>query len=74
MGESDAVEIVFAARTAFEQELALLGDDDHFRRTAIAAGERLDLNDDADVVMAEDASKLLGREMCTASGHRLIDY
>ena len=61
---------------ALQQELALVGDDDHFWCTAIAAGQGLYLVDDADVVMAEDAYQLFGRKMCSASGHKLltIDY
>lgn len=36
----------------------------------------LDLVDEADVVMAEDANVLLGRKTCSASGRKLliIDY
>ena len=70
VGEGDAVEVVLAARAALEQELALVGYDDHFWGTAVAAGQRLDLVDDADVVMAEDAYQLFGRKMCSASGHK----
>lgn len=76
VGEGNAVEVVLAAGAAFQQELALLGDDDHFRRAAIAAGQGFDLLNHADVVMAEDANQLLGRKMCAASGHKLMskDY
>ena len=76
VGEGDAVEVVLAAGAALQQELALLGDDDHFGRAAVAAGQGLDLMNDADVVMAEDSYKLLGRKMCAASGHKLMimDY
>jgi len=71
VGEGDAVEVVLAAGAALEQELALLGDDNHFWGTAVAAGEGFDLMNDADVVMAEDANQFLGRKMCAASGHKL---
>jgi len=59
-----------------QEELALLGDDDHFGRTAVAAGQGPGLMNDADIVMAEDAYQLLGRKMCAASGHKLMsnDY
>ena len=57
---------------ALEQELALVGDDDYFGSTAIAAGQGLYLVNDADVVMAEDANQLFGRKMCSASGHKLM--
>ena len=70
VGEGDAVEVVLASRAALEQELALVGDDDHFWGAAVAAGQRLDLVNDADVVMAEDAYQLFGRKMCSASGHK----
>jgi len=65
-----------AAGATFQEELALVGYDDHFWGTAVAAGQGLELVDDADVVMAEDAYQLLGRKMCAASGHKLltIDY
>ncbi len=76
VGEGDAIEVVLAAGAAFQEEFALLGDDYHFGRATIAAGQGLDLMNDADVVMAEDANQLLGRKMCTTSGHKLIiiDY
>ena len=76
VGEGDAVEVVLAAGATLQEELALLGNDDHFGRAAVAAGQGLDLMNDADVVMAEDPYQLLGRKMCTASGHKLmnIDY
>ncbi len=76
VGEGDAVEVVLAAGATLEEELALLGYDDHFGRAAVAAGQGLGLMNDADVVMAEDANQLLGRKMCAASGHKLMsnDY
>ncbi len=72
VGEGDAVEIVLAAGAALQEELALLGDDYHFGGAAVAAGQGLDLMNDADVVMAEDSNQLLGRKMCAASGHKLM--
>ena len=72
VGEGDAVEVVLAAGAALQEELALLGDDYHFGRAAVTAGQGLDLMNDADVVMAEDANQLLGRKICAASGHKLM--
>jgi hypothetical protein len=60
VGEGDAVEVVLAAGAALQEELALLGDDYHFWRAAVAAGQGFYLMNDADVVMAEDANELLG--------------
>ena len=76
MGEGDAVEVVLAAGAALQEKLALLGDDYHFGRTAVAAGQGLYPMNDADVVMAEDSYQLLGRKMCATSGHKLMinDY
>ena len=73
VGEGDAVEVVLAAGATLQEELALLGDDDHFGGTEIAAGQGFGLMNDADVVMAEDANQLLGRKMCAASGHKLFE-
>jgi len=73
VGEGDAVQVVLAAGTAFQEEFALLGDDDHFRSAEVAAGQGFDLLNHADVVMAEDANQLLGRKMCAASGHKLFE-
>ena len=42
-----------------QQELGLLGNDDHFGRAAVAAGQGVDLMNDADVVMAEDVNQIL---------------
>lgn len=72
VGEGDAGQVVLAVGTALQEELALLGDDDHFGRAAVAAGQGFYLVNDADVVMAEDANQLLGRKICAASGHKLM--
>lgn len=71
--EPHLTEVVFAARTAFEYVLALFGDEHHFGRAAVAAGERSEAEDYADVVMAEDANELLGGKLCAASGHKFPD-
>jgi len=60
MGEGDACQVVGAPRAA-------LGDDDHFGRAAVAAGQGLELVDDTNAVTAEDANELLGRKMDAAS-------
>ena len=39
VGEGDARQVVGAAGATLQQELALLGDDDHFGRSAVAAGQ-----------------------------------
>jgi len=39
MGECHSGQVVFAARAAFEQELSLFGDEDHFWRATISAGQ-----------------------------------
>lgn len=71
VGERHSLEVVLALGAPLEQEFALVGDDDHFGSAAISAGQRFETENDADVVMAEDANKLLRRKMCTASGHNL---
>jgi hypothetical protein len=58
--ECHPVEVIFAFRPTFKKEFTLLGHNRHFRRTHVAAGQRLYLKDYADVVMAEDPNKLLG--------------
>ncbi len=72
VGEGDVVEVVLAARAAFEQVLALVGDDDGFWGAAVAADQGLDLQDDADVVVAHYSNELFGRKLCAASGHNLM--
>jgi hypothetical protein len=72
MREGHTVEIVLSFGTAFEQELALLGYDDHFGRAAITTGKRFYPKDYANVVVTENPNKLLGTEMRAASGHGSI--
>jgi UDP-N-acetyl-D-mannosaminuronic acid transferase (WecB/TagA/CpsF family) len=66
--EGDLVRIILAAGTAFEQKLALLGDDQQLGRLAAAARKFGDRIDNPDVVMRQDDRQLLGRELFTAIG------
>lgn len=70
--ESHAVGVVCASEPALQEKFALLGGDHDFGHAAIAHRQSFDFVDDAGVVMAEDASQLLRRKMCAASGHQFV--
>ena len=72
MCKGDPAEVVSAFRLAFQQELALLGCNHHFRHAPAAGRQSLYLVNYTDIVMAQNASKLSRRKMCSTSWHKLV--
>ena len=67
VGKADPVKIVLAPRATLKKKLALLRHQCDLRRTPIARRDRLGLMDYANIVVTQDADKLLRRKMRAAS-------